>query len=247
MTAVLVLGGTTEAVALSRDLAMDIAFDVVYSLAGRTRAPTLPGCALRRGGFGGVEGLVRYIAENKIAGIVDATHPYAVQMSDNAREAANQIDVPLFTYLRPAWEEPSDAPWIRAASARDAARIVDGRFGRVFLSSGLGDIAAFSEQNATWFLVRSIDPPDGPVGLAAYHYVTGRGPFDVESEVALLREWRIDALVSKNSGGAATAAKLAAARALDIPVIMIDRPPAPPGTYYNDVTRLVAAVRQSFR
>jgi len=247
MTGILVLGGTAEAVEIARGLAHEPAFRVIYSLAGRTRAPTLPDCALRRGGFGGVGGLASYLRENDIAAIVDATHPFAVRMAANARAAAARVGVLLFKFLRPAWDEPADATWLHAASAPDAARLIDGRFERVFLSSGLDDIAAFAKLSGVWFLVRSVEPSDAPAALARHRHITGRGPFDLAGETALLRDWHIEALVSKNSGGAATRPKLDAARALGVRVIMIDRPPEPPGRLYMDVPSTMDAVTKFFR
>lgn len=247
MTTVLLLGGTAEAVAVARDIASTPGIEVIYSLAGRTRTPNLPDCTVRQGGFGGVDGLARYVAENGIAAIIDATHPYARQMAAHARAVSADTGTMLFKFLRPPWEEPADAPWLHAATPANAARLVDGRFSRVFLSSGLNDIPDFSHLTDIWFLVRSVDRPDTPVDLAQHHHITGRGPFDPEAETALLRDWRIDALVSKNSGGAATAAKLDAARALDVPVVMIDRPPVPPGDLYTDVAPLVDSVRRFCR
>jgi precorrin-6A/cobalt-precorrin-6A reductase len=166
-------------------------------------------------------------------------------MAANARRAAAQAGVPLFKTLRPAWDEPSDAPWLHAANAAEAADIIQGQFGRVFLSSGLGDLATFATLKDTWFLVRSIDPSDAPSVFAQYHHLISRGPFDLMAEKALLRDWRIDALVSKNSGGEATAAKLEAARLLGVPVVMIERPPVPLGLAYPDVATTIAAVKDN--
>jgi precorrin-6A/cobalt-precorrin-6A reductase len=245
MTTILMLGGTAEAVKFARRLAGE--FDVIYSLAGRTRTPTLPDCALRVGGFGGVDGLVSYMRETDISAIVDSTHPYAAQMAANARAAAALAGVPLFKFLRPPWDEPSDAPWLHAATASDAARIIDGRFGRVFLSNGLGDITAFAPLSSIWFLVRSVDPSNVPAVLTHHHHLTSRGPFDLAAETALLSDWHVDALVSKNSGGQATIAKLHAARALGIPVVMIDRPPVPQGNLHTDMTAAMDAIRRFFQ
>jgi precorrin-6A/cobalt-precorrin-6A reductase len=242
MTALLVLGGTAEAVDIARRLSGEAGLDAIYSLAGRTRTPVLPDCALRTGGFGGAEGLASYLCENRIAAIVDATHPYAVRMAANARRAAELAGVPLFKFLRPAWDEPGEAPWIHAAMPKDAADIIDGRFDRVFLSSGLGDIADFAHLSAVWFLVRSVDASDAPSLLARHHHIAGRGPFALPAEAMLLRRWQIDAVVSKNSGGDATRAKLEAAASLGIPVIMIDRPPLPPGNHFADVGAVLDAV-----
>ena len=246
MTTILVLGGTAEAVQLARNLAAQSDIFVIYSLAGRTRSPTLPDCAIRVGGFGGVDGLVAYLKQNQISTIVDATHPFAAKMAANARDASMLTGRPLFKFLRPAWDEPADSPWLHGQTATDAAGIIDGRFGRVFLSSGLGDIAAFSHLSDTWFLVRSVDPSDTPGVLAQYHHLVSRGPFDLAAETALLRNWQIEVLVSKNSGGGATVAKLHATRDLGIPIIMIDRPPAPLGNVYPDIAMTVESVLAQF-
>lgn len=246
MTSLLVLGGTAEAVEIARGLAREPDIHVIYSLAGRTRTPTLPDCALRSGGFGGVEGLESYMGDNDIAAIVDATHPFAAQMAANARDAAALAGIALFKFRRPAWDEPADAAWFHAATPSDAATIIDGRFGRVFLSSGLGDIAAFAHLANIWFLVRSIDPSDAPSVLAQHHHFTSRGPFGLAAEAALLRDWHIEALVSKNSGGEATRAKLDAAKSLGIPIVMIDRPPVPEGVVYATIAQVANAVRRHF-
>lgn len=244
MTVILVLGGTAEAVQIARTIASGPEFDVIYSLAGRTRTPVLPDCAVRVGGFGGAEGLKSYVGENAIAAIVDATHPFAAQMAGNAHAAAARAGIPLFKFLRPAWQEPADAPWLHAATPAEAARLIDGRFGRVFLSSGLGDIAAFAHLSHIWFLVRSVDPSDAPAVLAHHHHITSRGLFDLAAEMALLSDWQIEALVSKNSGGVATVAKLHAARVLGIPVVMIDRPPVTEGVVYTTIAQLMDALRR---
>ena len=247
MSTVLVLGGTSEALTLAKELAGDPTTEVVYSLAGRTRTPSLPDCAVRTGGFGGVEGLAAFVTENNIAAILDATHPFAAQMATHARDAAVRTAIPLVKFLRPEWNEPADAPWLHAASPAAAATIIRDRFGRVFLSSGLADIAAFAPLSQIWFLVRSVDPSEAPATLAQHHHVIDRGPFDLAAETALLRDWNIDALVSKNSGGDATGAKLAAAGALGISVVMIDRPPVPPGLLYDDLATTLGAVRDILR
>ena len=247
MKRVLVLGGTAEALTIARNIARIQDIEVVYSLAGRTRTPTLPdcpNCTVRQGGFGGPSGLARYIDETEIAALIDATHPYAVRMAKNARGASSASGIKLFKYLRPGWEEPATAPWLHAETPAAAARIVDGRFSRVFLSSGQGDIGAFSGLSDIWFLVRGIDPPAAPLPLKHHHYITGRGPFDVDCETALLREHRIDALVTKNSGGKSTVAKVDAAARLGLPIVMIDRPPHPNGACFKNISSLTDAVRK---
>ena len=250
MNRLLVLGGTAEALTIARDIAQMRGVEVIYSLAGRTLAPALPdcqNCTVRQGGFGGPSGLTRFIVENDIAALVDSTHPYAAQMAENARGASLTSGIELFKYLRPHWEEPATSPWLHAATPAAAAGIIDGRFSRVFLSSGQGDIAAFSRLSDIWFLVRGIDRPTTPLPLKKHHYITGRGPFDIASETALLREHRIDALVTKNSGGESTVAKLLTADTLGIPIIMIDRPLPPDAAYFEDIASLTDAVQSWLR
>lgn len=220
---VLVLGGTSESRTLARRLAVDTRFDVVTSLAGRTSDPRLPDGEVRVGGFGGVDGLCTWIVDNAVDVVVDATHPFAATMSANAARAAPKAGVPLVVLRRPEWTPDIGDRWLHASSAADAARIVESSFERVFLTIGRQEVGAFAGATGTWFLVRCIDPPEGP--LPAHHeLVSARGPFDVASEMATMHRHRIDVLVSKNSGGAMTEAKLIAARRLEVPVVMISRP-----------------------
>lgn len=245
MKKILILGGTGEAVSLAEQFRDQLDISVIYSLAGRTRSPTLPDCEIRRGGFGGVEGLTRFLRENDIAAVIDATHPYAKQMASNALHATTETSLPYYKFLRPAWLEPEQAPWIRVSSADEAAEKIQGRFGRVFLSSGLNDVAAFAALTEVWFLVRSIEEPSPPIFLPNFSHIKARGPFNEDGERALFLDHKIDILVSKNSGGSATQAKLHAAQALSIPVIMIDRPPVTGGTVFDDQALLIKQVRQT--
>lgn len=239
MTRVLILGGTAEAVDLANRLCDDPAIEPVYSLAGHTATPTLPRCDVRRGGFGGGAQLSKYLSDAQIDILIDATHPYASQMASNALAGAKAVAIPHCKLLRPEWREPSEAGWLHASTADAAAEIIDGRFERVFISSGLGDAAAFSHLTRTWFLVRTIEVPSVPAPLASFTLIRGRGPFEVAAEKALFAEYRIDALVSKNSGGGATNSKLEAARQMGIPVIMIERPPIPECDCYSDMEALI--------
>jgi precorrin-6A/cobalt-precorrin-6A reductase len=241
---ILILGGTGEAVSLAERFQQVQGISVIYSLAGRTRSPNLPACEIRQGGFGGVEGLALYLQENDIAAVVDATHPYAAQMAANAQQAAVNTSIPHSKILRSAWPEPEGAAWIHASSADDAAEKIRSRFDRVFLSSGLNDVAAFTALTAVWFLIRSIEEPSSPIPLHHFSHIKERGPFEEDRERALLLEHNIEALVSKNSGGAATQAKLQAAQALSIPVIMIDRPPMIGSLVFEDPALLIEQVRQ---
>ena len=244
MKRILILGGTGEAVSLAERFQALQDISVIYSLAGRTRSPNLPDCEIRQGGFGGIEGLARYLQDNDIAAVIDATHPYAAQMAENARQAAVVTSVAHYKYLRPAWQEPEGADWIHASSAENAAEKIRDRFERVFLTSGLNDVAAFAELPEVWFLIRSIEEPATPMSLYNYSHIKARGPFKQDGERALLLEHKIDVVVSKNSGGAATQAKLHATQALSIPVIMIDRPPVMGCVVFDNQTRLIEQVRQ---
>ena len=221
---VLILGGTAEARDLARRLAEQPALEVVTSLAGVTRNPELPPGRLRRGGFGGAAGLEAYLRDEAIACLVDATHPYAERISANAAAAAAAAGVPRLQLLRPPWKEEPDDRWIRVRDSEAAARRLPDLGRRIFISSGRQGIGAFRALSGHWFLIRLIDPPEAPLPLPAYEVTPGRAPFTVEEEAELLRRHRIEVLISKNSGGAMTYAKITAARQLGLPVVMLDRP-----------------------
>jgi len=219
---VLILGGTGEAALLARHLADRKDLHLISSLAGRVAAPTLPQGAVRVGGFGGIDGLAAYLAEERIDAVVDATHPFAARMSVHAAEACGRMNVPLLGFVRPAWtREPTDR-WLPVPDMAAAAALCEGR---VFLTVGRQELAPFADNDA-WFLIRSIDPPEGALP-ARHDLLLQRGPFSLTHEIDLLRSSRIDMIVSKNSGGPATYAKIEAARSLGLPVAMVERPPRP--------------------
>jgi precorrin-6A/cobalt-precorrin-6A reductase len=223
--AVLILGGTTEGRLLAAACADLPGVTVVSSLAGRTTDPLALAGRVRIGGFGGVPGLVDYLREERIAAVVDATHPFAAGMTANAAEAAAATGVPLLVVRRPGFGESPGDRWHRVPSLAAAASLVGDLGTRVFLTSGRQGIAAFAGLERCWFLSRSVEPPSPPMP-AQLEVVLDRGPFTLAGELGLMREHRIDVLVTKDSGGAAP--KLEAARTLHIPVVMIDRPPPPP-------------------
>ena len=224
---ILILGGTAEASGLARALFGDARVAAITSLAGRTRAPAeVPG-EVRVGGFGGPEALAEYLRRESIGLVVDATHPFAARISRNAAQACAAAGVPRLLLARPAWTARAGDTWVPAANTEAAAAALPGLGRRAFLAIGRQELAAFATLTGHWFLVRLVETPEAPPPLAAYHLVFGRGPFAVASERALLREHGIEVVVSKNSGGAGAAAKIAAARALKLPVVMIERPPAP--------------------
>jgi precorrin-6A/cobalt-precorrin-6A reductase len=231
----LLLGGTGEAAALAARLAGDTRIDAITSLAGRTRAPAAIAGRVRSGGFGGAAGLADYLTAEKIDLLIDATHPYAAAMPHAAADACADVGVPRLRLLRPPWRAEAVDRWIAAADPAAAAAALPGLAERVFLTTGQRDLAAFAALRDIWFLVRLIEPPADHLPLARCDVCLDRGPFRTEDEVDLLRDQRIGALVSKNSGGKATYGKIAAARALNLPVVMIDRPPQPGGETVDSI------------
>ncbi|MCP3802536.1 cobalt-precorrin-6A reductase [Allokutzneria sp. A3M-2-11 16] len=221
---VLVLGGTGEARRLAEELRPGLR--VISSLAGRVREPKLPVGEVRVGGFGGVEGLAAWLADNHIDAVVDATHPFAATMTASAAEATTRLGLPFLVLRRPGWaEEPGDR-WHWVDSIQEAANVVQPLGDRVFLTTGRRDLHAFAELDK-FFLVRSVDAPDHQPSRT--HVVLDRGPFTVDGEIDLLREHKIDVIVTKDSGSPMTAAKLVAARHLGLPVVVLRRPPLPEG------------------
>lgn len=221
---VLLLGGTAEARALAARLHPDV--EVISSLAGRVPDPALPVGAVRIGGFGGLAGLRKWLCDEHIDVVVDVTHPFAATITAHAAQVCDELGLRYLVLARPAWD-PGDA--IVVASDTEAAEVVAYRgFSRVFLTTGRSGTGAFAGSEA-WFLIRAVTPPDTEIMPRRHHLLLSRGPYDYEGEFALLREHRIDALVTKNSGGQLTRAKLDAAAALNIPVVMVARPPLPPG------------------
>ncbi len=213
---------------LAAELSGTPGVEVVSSLAGRVREPMLPEGEVRIGGFGGVDGLRNWLSDNVIDAIVDATHPFAAQITRNAVAAAAAVDVPILVLRRAPWQpEPGDR-WIPMASLADAAEQTAALGDRVFLTIGRQEVDAFAGLTDVWFLVRAIDPPT--VAMPPQHeLLLERGPFTVDHEIDLMRTHRIQVLVTKNSGGSLTEAKLAAARELSIPVVMVQRPALPDG------------------
>lgn len=226
----LVLGGSTEASALIRAInAEGPGVEVVLSYAGRTTTRPSPpkGVEVRVGGFGGIEGLANHLRSNGISAMIDATHPFAARMPFYAAAACRNVEVPLLRIVRPAWSpEPADR-WIHVTTVDDAALAVQHlRARQVLLTIGRQELSAFAECEAA-FVARCIDPPE-PGVLPGATILLARAPFALEDELDVIRDHRIDLIVSKNAGGEATRAKLDAARQLGIPVVMIARPPAPP-------------------
>lgn len=223
---VLILGGTTEGRALAQAL-LGSGLRVTSSLAGRVSRPAqLPG-SVRTGGFGGVDGLLGWLDAHGVAAVVDATHPYAATMTEHAAQACSATNTPLLRLQRPGWQAAAGDVWHRVASLPAAAALADSLGDRVFLTIGRQEVAAFAGLRA-WCLVRAIEPVDPPLPRRC-ETLLARGPFALDEERDTLARWGIDVLVSKDSGGDATAAKLVAARERGVPVVLVDRPALPAG------------------
>ncbi|QTD96563.1 cobalt-precorrin-6A reductase [Streptomyces cyanogenus] len=224
----LILGGTTEARRLAELLDGTPGLRLTSSLAGRVAGPrALPG-GTRVGGFGGAEGLTAWLREHGADAVVDATHPFAGTISFHAARAAAAARVPLLALRRPGWAPVPGDRWHEAESLEEAARALPALGRRVFLTTGRMGLAAFADLDTLWFLVRSVDAPEPP-HPARMRVLLERGPFTLDGERELLRRHRIDVVVTKDSGGAATAPKLTAAREAGLPVVVVRRPPVPQG------------------
>jgi precorrin-6A/cobalt-precorrin-6A reductase len=220
----LLLGGTAEARALARRLHPDI--ELISSLAGRVPDPALPEGPVRIGGFGGADGLGKYLEDNVITAVVDATHPFAATITANAARACVHAGVPHLVLARPAW--PHGTAMVVGDDRQAAQAVKDKGCQRVFLTTGRSGTTVFKDSGA-WFLIRAVTAPEADSLPKHHEILLSRGPYDYENERKLLRDYRIDALVTKNSGGSMTRAKLDAAEALSVPVIMVDRPALPDG------------------
>lgn len=236
---VLILGGTTEASALAKLLAGDPRVEATLSFAGRTVAPQPQPIATRVGGFGGADGLAQFIREQAIDAVIDATHPYAPRISANAVVACRRAGVALATLVRPTWKPEAGDKWQTVPTAVAAALAIGKEPRRVFLALGRQELHSFAPMAQHHYIARLIDPPQGvrPHNLVLLQQ---RGPFDFDAELRLLKERKIDVIVSRNSGGSATYAKIEAARVLRLPVIMISRPVKPAGHIVRTAEEAVA-------
>jgi precorrin-6A/cobalt-precorrin-6A reductase len=234
----LLLGGTTEASRLARRLAGRENIAATLSLAGRTMSPAAAPLPTRIGGFGGVEGLSRYLREGRIDAVVDATHPFAAQMSSHAVSACAGVGVRLAVFTRPPWRAGTGDKWIEVADAAEAAAALGGPPRRVFLTVGRLLLAAFRDL-PHHFLLRTIDPPASEALPQSVEILSAKGPFTVADEIELMRKHGIEIVVSKNSGGEATGAKIEAARRLGLEVVMIRRPPGLGQTMFFDLDEIV--------
>ena len=237
---VLILGGTAEANALARELARHADLRVISSLAGRTDHPRLPPGEVRIGGFGGAAGLRDYLTTQAVSAVIDATHPFAARMGQNAAQACATAGVPLLRLERPAWPKQEGDRWDEVDQWGEAVELLRHHARRVLLAVGRQELGAFASLDQVWFLIRSVDFPDPLPGFVQAELLRARGPFTLEGERALLRDHAIDTIVCKNSGGDASAAKLAAARELGLRVMLLRRPRRPDVPVAADVGGAIA-------
>ena len=243
MPKVLILGGTADAVGIAQSASEIEGLEVTYSLAGVTRTPRLPGCEVRTGGFGGAEGMAIYLRETATEIVVDATHPFATQISEHAADACHTANIPHLQYRRPAWTPGTEDNWIATPDIDAAAAQIESLNGRTFLTIGLKELAAFSRLRTIWFLVRSIETPPDELPLPRHELTLGRGPFSLDDELSLIQKHQIAVLVSRNSGGLPRPAKLDAARDLGLPVVIIDQPPTI-GMVVSDLDTVMERLRE---
>ncbi len=227
----LILGGTTEAsqlaALLAEQMVADRRFSAILSYAGRTRSPRPPPIPYRVGGFGGSCGLTRWLRDQQITAIIDATHPYAVQISANAIKAARATGIPITSLVRSPWRRHPDDQWHEVATTAAAASAIGQTPRRVFLAVGRLELSAFAQAPQHHYLARTIDPIDGQIVPPRIHHIAQRGPFDVDAETSLLAAHAIEVMVCKNAGGTASYPKIVAARQLALPVVMVRRPRKP--------------------
>lgn len=220
-----ILGGTGEARELAAELDGRLGTRVISTLAGRVQRPRMPAGETRVGGFGGPQGLADWLVAERVTAVVDATHPFAERISASAAKAARYAGIPLVLLRRPGWSPGPGDDWHWADSLPEAAAMIPGLGRRVFLTTGRQGLAAFARSDR-WFLIRCVDPPGLPLP-ARKELILARGPYTVDGERTLMTTHEIDLLVTKDSGGDQTAAKLTVARDLGIPVIVVRRPALP--------------------
>lgn len=233
----LILGGIADASLLASEIAR-AGIDAVYSYGGRTRAPADQPLPTRIGGFGGVSGLADYVRREGITHVIDATHPFAAEMSRNAVEACAQTGTPLIALERAPWARTAGDHWIEVDDVSAAATALPEAPARVFLAIGRQHIAPFATKPQHAYTLRFVDPPEAPMPFAA-DVIVSRGPFTLDSELEMLRTRGIAWIVARNSGGDGARAKIDAARMLELPVIMISRPRLPERLRVESITEVM--------
>lgn len=242
----LILGGTGEAAELAatiKTIPELTELEVIVSLAGRTQQPLQDNH--RIGGFGGVQGLINYLQTSRVDLLIDATHPFAAQISHHAHLAATTVKIPHLMLVRPEWVKIAGDNWIEVTSQAMAVETLlelreNGLAQRIFLTIGRQELANYAHLQNHWFLMRMIDPPLEHTPVPPGEILLDRGPFSLSRERSLLLQYQIEAIVSKNSGGDATYGKIIAARELGLPVVMVQRPPIPTGEQVHNIAGAIA-------
>jgi precorrin-6A/cobalt-precorrin-6A reductase len=235
----LILGGTGDANQLA-DACARGGIDAIYSYAGRTRIPLPHALPTRIGGFGGADGLADFLKAEKITHVIDATHPFAVEMSRHAATACTATKIPLIALERAPWSRVSDDNWIEVADIDAAVAALPGKASRVFLAIGRQHIGPFAAKPQHTYTLRFVDALDGELPLQNAEVIVSRGPFTLDSELDLMRSRNIEWIVARNSGGTGARAKIDAARELRLPVIMIARPELPESPRVDNVGEVMA-------
>ncbi len=241
----LILGGTADAGLLAAEIAR-AGLDAVYSYGGRTRTPADQPLPTRIGGFGGVSGLAEYIRREGVTHVIDATHPFAAEMSRHAAEACAQTGTPLLALERAPWIKASDDTWIEVADVNAAVAALPDAPTNLFLAIGRQHIAPFATKPQHSYTLRFVDPPEAPLPFAA-NVIVSRGPFTLDGELEMLRKREIAWIGARNSGGDGARAKIDAARTLGLPVIMISRPALPERRRVESVTAVMQWLGHSAR
>jgi precorrin-6A/cobalt-precorrin-6A reductase len=237
MMRALILGGVADANLLAAEIAR-AGIDAVYSYGGRTRAPADQPLPTRIGGFGGVSGLADTIRREGITQVIDATHPFAAEMSRNAVEACAETGTPLIALERAPWARALGDNWIEVSNVNAAADALPEAPTRVFLAIGRQHIAPFASKPEHTYTLRFVDPPEAPLPFAA-DVIVSRGPFTFDGELEMMRTRGIAWIVARNSGGDGARAKIDAARMLSLPVIMIARPKLPERLRVESVAKIM--------
>ncbi|CAN7226138.1 cobalt-precorrin-6A reductase [Bradyrhizobium sp. LjRoot220] len=237
MIRALILGGTADANLLADNVSR-AGLDAIYSYGGRTRAPANQPLPTRVGGFGGASGLADYIRRERITHVIDATHPFAAEMSRNAVAACADSGTPLIVLERAPWARTSGDNWIEVADIASAVAALPEHRARVFLAIGRQHIAPFAARPQHAYTLRFVDPPEGPLPFDA-DVIVSRGPFTLEDELEMMQSRGIEWIVARNSGGDGARAKIDAARTLGLPVIMLARPQLPDGPRAESVTEVM--------
>jgi len=238
---ILLIGGTEEARRLNAILEELENVKLVTSLAGRTANPAELRGHVITGGFGGADGLANFLDRNKIQWVIDASHPYAAEITQTAASVCRAKEISYVRFSRLSWEAAAGDQWISVPSIEQAAAALSD-YARIFLSVGRQELAQFADLKDKFFLVRSIEKVSfEPVGSETI-FIRERGPFQIEDEISLMRENRVNVVVSKNSGGASTYAKIVAARTLQLPVIMVDRPILPDMTIMTSIENIISSI-----